>query len=90
MDDISISEAKDRLEDLLARAARGEDVVIAAAGIGRFVLQPAGTSEKTLPLYPPRVAGQWEGIIDIPDERLLAPLTPDELSWLSGERSSAE
>lgn len=38
-------------------------------------------------LYPRRIPGLMKGKLDIPDEKLLAPLTEEELAWLSGETS---
>jgi hypothetical protein len=36
------------------------------------------------------VFGQWKHLPEIPEERLLAPLSEDEVSWLSGETSETE
>ena len=36
---------------------------------------------------PERVPGRWKGRIYIPDDKLLEPLSDEELAWISGERS---
>ena len=88
MQDVSVAHAKDHLEELIARAARGEDVCIRDQTLGRMRLAPADAATSGADLYPPRVLGQWEGIVDIPVDRLFAPLTEDELAWLSGGQSA--
>ena len=78
---LSVSEAKEQLEDVVARAARGEVVRIVHPQLGavRVVAE-------TMPKRPKRVIGQWKGLIEVP-ARLLEPLSDDELHWLSGEES---
>lgn len=78
---LSLSEARDRLEEIVARAASGETVRIVDPKLGavRLVAEPAQQRPK-------RVGGQWKGMIQIPS-RLMEPLTDDELRWLSGEDS---
>jgi antitoxin (DNA-binding transcriptional repressor) of toxin-antitoxin stability system len=81
MDDISITFAKDHLEDLIVRARRGEDVRIVDPTLGAVrVIADTPTSR------PKRVIGQWKELITVP-ARLLEPLSDDELRWLSGEES---
>ena len=88
MEDVTLSYAKEHLEELVERAARGEDVTIADPRLGGVRLQPVTASTIGLDgLYPPRIVGQWKHLAEIPDERLFAPLTEEELSWLSGEQS---
>jgi prevent-host-death family protein len=86
MDTIPLSEAKEHLEDLIARAARGEDVRISdpVHGTARIVVEPTAAPA----LHPKRVPGRWKGRIHIPEDRLLEPLSDAELSWLSGETST--
>jgi prevent-host-death family protein len=88
MDDVTIREAKEKLEELIERAARGEDVRIVDPEHGAVRLVPADHSDTR----PARVVfGQWKGrMAEIPPERLLAPLTAEELAWLSGENSPAD
>ena len=84
MEDVTLTHAKEHLEDLIRRAAAGEDVRISDPEIGTVRLTPAtdGRAEAT----PERKPGQWKGRFTVPD-RLFEPLSDDELSWLSGERS---
>lgn len=82
MERISPDQAKDRLDELLQRAAAGEDIVISDVRSGDIRLLPI--SSKASPL-PRRMRGRWKGRIHIPDEKLLEPLTAEELAWMSGE-----
>jgi prevent-host-death family protein len=81
MDDISIDFAKAHLEDLVARARRGESVRIVAPGLGAVRVVSDGPAVR-----PKRVFGQWKDKMVVP-ARLMEPLTEDELRWLSGEDS---
>jgi len=83
MEDVSLPYAKEHLEDLVARAVQGEDVVITDAKLGTVKIVATEREAKT---YPKRVIGQWKDRFVVP-ERLFEPLTADELSWLSGEES---
>lgn len=88
MEDVSVSEAKEHLEDLIARAAKGEDVRIVDPKYGSIRLTVAEEArDPGVPRYPKRIPGQLKGLVQISDEALLAPLTEDELAWLSGENS---
>ena len=84
MDDVDLSHAKEHLEELIKRAARGEDVRISDPKHGTVRLQPVSMPADALePPYPPRTPGQWKGRFKVP-ERLFEPLSEDELAWLSG------
>ena len=87
MEDVDLRYAKEHLEDLLARAASGEDVRIVdpLRGVIRLVL-----AQGTTQLPQKVILGQWKHLLEIPEERLLAPLTDEELADLSGENSSVE
>lgn len=82
MDDATIDYAKQHLEELIERALNGEDVRISDPRLGTVQLAAAPGSSRTR-----RIPGQWKGRIDIPDDKLLEPLSADELAWLSGEQS---
>jgi prevent-host-death family protein len=75
---INVADAKAHFSDLLDRAARGEEIVIARAGkpVARIV---------PLADQPKRPFGlmknRWP---DIPDEVLLAPMSEEELRWAEG------
>ena len=82
MQDVSVSYAKEHLEELVLRAARGEDVRIVVPDIGTaklYVLPNAGSVVERKP-------GRWAGRFTVP-ARLFEPLNDDELGWLSGEQS---
>src|SRR5262245_61984771 len=84
MEDVSLAHAKDHLEELIERAAKGEDIRISDSRLGTVRLQPvkaaAGEDRRE------RRAGRWKGRFTVP-ERLFEPLSEEELAWLSGERS---
>jgi prevent-host-death family protein len=70
--EVNVQEAKTRLSDLLARAQRGEEVIIARAGIPVVRLVPVEAT-------PPRRFGGMA--LTVPDD-FDAPLSDDELaSW---------
>lgn len=81
MEDISLTFAKAHLEDLMARAARGETVRIVDPVHGAVRVVPDTPSRR-----PKRVIGQWTGKYAVPS-RLLEPMSDAELRWLSGEES---
>lgn len=83
MEDVSLAHAKDHLEELIARASRGEDVRISDPELGTVRLLPVTDVENQRPARRP---GRWKGKLTVP-ERLFEPLTDEELAWLSGERS---
>jgi antitoxin (DNA-binding transcriptional repressor) of toxin-antitoxin stability system len=83
MEDVSIAHAKEHLEELLARAARGEDVSIVDPKVGKVRLTPAGNGAARHPK--PRRLGLLEGKMKVP-ARLLEPITPEELAdWYGNE-----
>ncbi len=87
MEDVTLTHAKEHLEELIARAARGEDVRISDPKLGTVRLQPVAQPPDAIePPFPPRIPGQWTGRFNVP-ERLFEPLTEEELAWLSGEQS---
>ncbi len=82
MADVSISYAKEHLEELLERAARGDDVRIVVPRIGTAKLQIVQTAGSNIE----RIPGRWAGRFQVP-ARLFEPLSGEELEWLSGEQS---
>jgi prevent-host-death family protein len=84
MEDVSLAQAKDHLEELIERATRGEDVRISDPRLGTVRLQPV--AERPTGEAPERRPGRWKGRFTVP-ARLFEPLTDEELAWLSGERS---
>ncbi len=83
MEDVSIIEAKEHLEDLLARAANGDDVRITDPKLGTIKLQPVDNAAK---VRPKRVPGRLAGKMKVP-EGLFDPLPDDELKLWTGEES---
>ena len=91
MEDVTLAHAKEHLEELIEKAARGESVRIADPKHGTMRLVPALESVAAPTVYPERIPGRWKDrLAEIPEERLLAPLTDEELAWLSGELSPIE
>ena len=85
MEDVDLRHAKEHLEELIARAARGEEITIAHPTLGAVRLQPVQDTDKHGE-PPMRVPGRWKDRFTVP-ARLFEPLTDDELAWLSGEQS---
>lgn len=83
MDDVSLTHAKEHLEDLIARARAGEEVCVSDPKLGTVRLVPVDRSQSP---RPKRVIGQWKDKFEVP-ARLFEPLTDDDLQWLSGEDS---
>ena len=84
MDPVSIIEAKERLEDLIARAARGEDVRIADPrhGTARLIVEAIATEPR-----PKRIPGRWKGKLGrLPDD-FFAPMNENELKYWYGDGS---
>ncbi len=84
MDDVSIKDAKEQLEELLDRAARGEDVRITDPKIGVVRLtrisaptEPSSSTEK-------RQLGRYKGKYSVP-ERLMEPMSEEELRLWYGD-----
>jgi antitoxin (DNA-binding transcriptional repressor) of toxin-antitoxin stability system len=83
MEDVTLAHAKKHLEELVARAASGEEVSITDPVCGTFRLQPV-----KLPTTHARpIFGQWKDRLTVP-ARLFEPLTEEELAWMSGEQSN--
>ncbi len=83
MESVNLTDARERLDELVKRAAAGEEIIISDAVAGEVRLLPISgvvhLSEGK------RIPGRWKGRIHIPDDALLAPLTDEELSWMTGE-----
>ena len=72
MKQANIHEAKTHLSDLIERAIRGEEIIIARAG------KPVVRLVRFEPASKPRKGGQWSGLVRIDDD-FDAPL-PDEIA----------
>lgn len=87
MDDVSLAQAKDHLEELIARAARGEDVRITDPEHGSVRLLPvpdtrASANEERRVVRSP---GRLKGKLTVP-ARLFEPISDEELKLWYGER----
>lgn len=90
MENVTLAHAKEHLEELIERAARGEDVRISDPKVGTVRLTAVGGDHAGMQPkqpFPERVPGLMVGRTTIPDEKLFEPLSEAELSWLSGESS---
>ena len=97
MENLTVFDAKEQLEDLIARASRGEDVRISDPKAGTVKLLPVGTEPDLfarrvldtmppfVPLDKPRVAGRWKGRLSEPPPGFFDPLTEEELKDWYGE-----
>ena len=75
---VNLYEAKTHLSDLVERAASGEEIIIAKAGMPKARLVPLAAATT------PRVPGGWEGQIWIADD-FDEPLPPDILAGFHGD-----
>jgi len=75
---VNLYEAKTHLSDLVERAARGEDIVIAKAGVPRCRLT-------AVPARVARRPGGWEGKVRIGDD-FDAPLPAELEAAFQGKR----
>jgi antitoxin (DNA-binding transcriptional repressor) of toxin-antitoxin stability system len=81
---LSIPDAKASLEELIARAARGEDVRIRDPRHGTVKLQVVAEGAAFVPLAQDRVPGRLQGKLQVP-ARLMEPMTEAELREWYGD-----
>jgi antitoxin (DNA-binding transcriptional repressor) of toxin-antitoxin stability system len=82
MENVTLDHAKDHLEELIERAARGEDIRISDPKLGTVKLQPvAGAPDQEGKSRPERRPGRWKGKFTVP-ARL--PMTEEELKLWYG------
>ena len=74
---VNLYEAKTHLSDLVERAARGEEIVIAKAGQPKARLVPIGRQPS------PRKPGAWKGRVRLAPD-FDAPLPPDLFESFEG------
>jgi antitoxin (DNA-binding transcriptional repressor) of toxin-antitoxin stability system len=89
MDSFTIPEAKERLEDLMRRAARGEDVCIVDPDLGtvRLAAILEGPQPETDAEFARRRVGRLKGQVEVP-ERLFEPMTDTDLAdWYDGPKT---
>ena len=84
MENVTLDHARVHLEELIERAARGEDIRISDPKLGTVKLQPvAGTADQEGKSRPERRPGRWKGRLTVP-ARLLEPMTEEELKLWYG------
>ena len=84
MDDVTLSHAKEHLEELFARAARGEEITISDPALGTVSLKAAQSVVQKVPGK--RKLGQLTGKMTVP-ARLMEPMTEEELKDWYGDDS---
>jgi antitoxin (DNA-binding transcriptional repressor) of toxin-antitoxin stability system len=85
MEDVSLAHAKDHLEELIARASRGEEVRISDPELGTVRLLPVADAHPSAEkLYPVRRPGRLKGKLTVP-VRLFEPMSEEELRLWYGE-----
>ena len=95
MEDVDLRHAKEHLEELVERAAKGEDVRITVPRIGTVrlsvvrtpdtpVQRVTDTMEPFVPLEKDRVSGHLEGKMQVP-ARLMEPMSEEELKDWYGD-----
>ena len=97
MENVTLAEAKEHLEELVERAAHGEPVRITDPRLGTVRLtakwspdltapRGTGTMPPFVPLKEPRKLGHLDGIVPLPPDDFFAPLTEEELKdWYGDE-----
>ena len=82
VEDVTLTHAKEHLEELIERARRGEDVRISDPVLGAVKLTPVGTQPDRI--VKKRKLGHLEGKMTVP-ARLMEPMTEEELKDWYGE-----
>lgn len=84
MEDVDLRHAKEHLEELLERAAKGEDVRISDPRLGTIrlsaVAMAAGSAGK-----PKRMPGRWKDRLPEPPPGFFDPMTDEELKDWYGD-----
>jgi antitoxin (DNA-binding transcriptional repressor) of toxin-antitoxin stability system len=84
MENVTLDHARVHLEELIERAARGEDIRISDPKLGTVRLQAvAGTVEQEGKPRAERRPGRWKGKFTVP-ARLFEPMTEEELKLWYG------
>ncbi len=83
MEQVTLAQAKENLDELMQRAARGEDVRIADPKLGTVKLQPVAMDMGQR--QPKRVPGRWKDRLTEPPEGLFDPMSEEELKDWYGE-----
>ena len=83
MENVTLAHAKEHLEELVARAARGEDVRIVDPNIGTVRLTPIDDMQHAAPKR--RRLGLLDGKIPPPPDDFFDPLNQEELKDWYGD-----
>ncbi len=81
MEDVPLTHAKEHLEELIARAARGEDVRISDPKLGTVRLQPVAAAAPR----PRRLPGLLKDKLPPPPDDFFDPLSEEELKHWYGD-----
>ena len=85
MEDVDLRHAKEHLEELLERAARGEEVRISDPKLGTIRLTAVAGAAADGPKRPKRVPGRWKDRIPDPPPGFFDPMTEEELKDWYGD-----
>lgn len=86
VDTVDIKYAKEHLEELIARASKGEDVRIVDPQLGATRLVPADPRSNVVKC-PERIPGRWKDRLPEPPAGFFDPLSEDELKdWYGDEK----
>lgn len=86
MEDVDLAHAKEHLEELIARAVRGQDVHIVDARLGKVrltTIEPSAIGKRRSP----RVPGFLKGKVPPPPEDFFDPLSEEELKLWYGDNA---
>ena len=85
MEDVDLRHAKEHLEDLIARAARGEEVRIAQPGLATVQLMVVGAASDMAAKPKRRRLGLLEGQVSPPPDSFFDALSEEELKDWYGD-----
>ena len=86
MEDVDLRHAKEHLEELVARATRGEEVCIVHPKGDAVRLVPARVGRQNPPAAnPKRRPGRWADHLPPPPEDFFDPLSEEELKLWYGD-----
>ena len=85
MEDVDLRHAKEHLEELLERAARGEDVRISDPRLGTIRLTAVADAASEAPKRPKRVPGSLKDKLPPPPDDFFDPMTEEELKDWYGD-----
>ena len=85
MEDVTLAHAKEHLEELIEKVARGEAVRIVDPKIGKVRLLPERVAGAAA--APKRVPGRWKDRLPEPPEGFFDPLSDEELKDWYGDKA---